>query len=593
MTLDTYGVVTTMCQKLAAACENDSPWVSLMPPTTTLTGSQLISRALKLEGVNNVFTLAGDHVLPALDAMTEDGFRFIDTRHEQAAVHMADTWARITGEPGVSMYTTPGFANAIPGLSNAYHSEAPVLSISGSAPLKELGRGAMQEIDQVGMAAPTTKGAWLVADTRRIPQMIAHALRVAYSGRRGPVHLTIPVDIQQQEVRDNDVALYGRNEYRNADAGYPSRERVREAVDLLSSASRPLVIAGSAAVYSDCGVALQKFIETTRLPLMTEGNARGLVPDDHPYCFGFFDTALNRAARLLRQADVVMLLGRKQDIILGYAAPPTIAPDARIVQVDPSPAEIGRNRGVAVGMVGQVASVIEQMTSEAEGHLWKESPWLQELQAERDAQTQWLDSLAIPETPMHAVKVHKTLQKFLRRDDCLVFDGGDFCHFARALFPAFRTRSWLYVSPSGMIGTGLPTALAAKLAYPDRRVILLTGDGSFGFNAMEFDTAVRHNLSIVAVMGNDAAWGIDRQIQLSLYGRPTATDLWPTRYDQVVVGLGGHGEYVQRPEELAPALERAFAAERPALLNVEVQRAISPRAEAAIARGKADAAQPF
>ena len=194
---------------------------------------------------------------------------------------------------------------------------------------------------------------------------------------------------------------------------------------------------------------------------------------------------------------------------------------------------------------------------------------------------------------MHATQVHKTLQSFLRADDYLVFDGGDFCHFARAYLPALTPRSWLYVSTLGMLGTALPTALAAKLAHPERRVVMLTGDGAFGFNGMEFDTAVRHKLAITAILGNDAAWGIDRQIQLGVYGRPVATDLLPTRYDEVVQAMGGHGELVRDPAELPAAIERAFATDLPSLINIQVQRAISPRAEAAIARWKSHVPLPM
>ena len=188
---------------------------------------------------------------------------------------------------------------------------------------------------------------------------------------------------------------------------------------------------------------------------------------------------------------------------------------------------------------------------------------------------------------MHAMFVYKTLESILRPDDCLVFDGGDFCHFGRSLLPARLPKRWLYVSSLGMLGTAVPTALAAKLAYPDSRVIVVTGDGAFGFNGMEFDTAVRHKLNIVALLGNDSAWGIDRQIQLGLYGRSVATELLETRYDRMVEGLGGHGEFVAKPEELKPALERAFTAGKPALLNVVVKREVSPRGAAAIARRKA------
>ncbi|TAK02331.1 thiamine pyrophosphate-binding protein, partial [bacterium] len=505
-----------------------------------VTGSQLVCRALKLEGVTNIFTLAGDHILPVLDVMADQDFRIIDTRHEQAAVHMADAWGRITEQPGVCMYTTPGFANAIPGLTNAMHTEGPVISIAGCADLHDLGRGAQQEIDQVGMAGPTTKGSFMIHDVRRIPEFIGRAMRLAFSGRRGPVHLTIPIDLQEQSVDEDEVVFYRPDQYRPGAVMLAGPELVRQAIALLRQAQKPLVIAGSAAGYTLSGKALQRFIETTRLPVLTEEQSRGLISDDHPYAFGFFERGLNRAAAKVRDADVVVLLGRKQDFTIGFCRPPNVAADARIIQIDPSPLEIGRNRGVAVGMVGDVTSVLDQMTREAANYTWKDLPWLEELRAVRVAQAAWAEELARPETPMHALFVHKTIKSMLRPDDCLVFDGGDFCHFGRSILPALKPKRWFYVSSLGMLGSSLPTALAAKVAYPESRVIMLTGDGAFGFNAMEFDTAVRHKLNIVAILGNDSAWGIDRQIQLGLYGRPVATDLLQTRYEQVVQGLGGH-----------------------------------------------------
>ena len=553
------------------------------------TGAHLICRALKLEGVKNIFALAGDHILPVLDVIADQDFRIIDTRHEQAAVHMADAWGRITEQPGVCMYTTPGFANAIPGLTNAMHTEGAVISIAGCADTHDLGRGAQQEIDQVGMAGPMCKGSFMVNDVRRIPEFIARAMRLAFSGRRGPVHLTIPIDVQEQTVEENEIVFTSPDAYRPKESVLADSGLIRRAVALLREARKPLLIAGSAAGYTLFGDALQCFIEMTRLPVLTEEQARGLIPDDHPYAFGFFERGLNRAAAKVRDADLVVLLGRKQDFTLGFCRPPHVSANAKLIQIDPSPAEIGRNRGVTVGMIGDVTSVLDQLTKEAANHIWKELPWIEELRAARSAQAEWTEKLARPSTPMHALFVHKTIQSMLRPDDCIVFDGGDFCHFGRSLLPALKPKHWLYVSSLGMLGSSLPQALAAKVAYPDSRVIMLTGDGAFGFNAMEFDTAVRHKLNIVAILGNDSAWGIDRQIQLGLYGRSVATDLLQTRYEQVVQGLGGYGEFVERPEDLAPALERAFASGKPALLNVAVERGISPRAEAAIGRRKAAA----
>ena len=558
-----------------------------------ITGSHLIGKSLQLEGISNIFGIAGDHVLPVMDVMYDMGFQFIDTRHEQASVQMADAWARITGKPGVAMYTTPGFANAIPGLTSALNSEAPLLSISGSAPLHELGRGAMQEIEQIDMASPVTKKAWLVTDPHRIPQMISQALRIAFSQRRGPVHLTIPIDVQQATVLENDITYYQPQQYRPQTITQAPKEKIEETIEILRKSNRPLIIAGSAAAYTSIGQEMEKFIETSQIPFMTESNARGMVSDNHPNCVGFYDNGLNHVARKARDADTVVLLGMKQDIIIGYALPPTISANTKVIQIDPSSIEIGRNRGVDVGIVGDISKIVEQLTEEASKFSWDGKAWTEELKNIRKLQLEELEELAINENPPHAMFVHKTLKTMLRPDDFISFEGGDFCHFGRAYMPAESPRSWNYFSPIGMVGSGLTTAMAAKLAYPDRRSISLTGDGSFGFNGMEFDTAVRHGINVVSIMGNDAAWGIDRQIQLKVYGKAVATDLLPTRYDKVVEGLGGHGEYVSDPDQLEGAIKRAFNAKKPSLVNIDIQRAISPRAEAAIARWNSETYQPF
>ncbi|MFL2783779.1 MAG: thiamine pyrophosphate-binding protein [Dehalococcoidia bacterium] len=564
-----------------------------MGKSRKITGSQLISKSLKIEGVKNIFTIAGDHVLPALDDIYDEGFRLVDTRHEQAATHMADAWGRLTGTLGVSIYTTPGFANAIPGLSNAMHSESPLLSISGSAELSELGRGAMQEIDQVGMARPTTKGSWMVTDPRRIPDMITHAIRVAFEGRRGPVHLTIPVDIQQMEIDEGEVNFFERDQYISTQSSIASKEQISKAIDIMRMAKKPLIIVGSAGAYSKSGDNLRRLVETTRFPIMTEGDARGIIADTHEYSRGFFDSGLNRAARKIRESDLVILLGRKQDLIVGYAMSPIIPENAKIIQVDPDASVIGRNRGVDVGIVGNISEVAAQLTEEASKHDWEKLDWLDVLSSEQSDQEKELSSLALEESPMHAMFVHKTVSQHLKDDDILVFDGGDFCHFGRAYYKSNQTDSWWYLPTSGMLGQSIPTAIAAKLAYPERRVIMFTGDGAFGFNGMEYDTAVRHHIPIVGIMGNDSAWGIDKQIQIGVFGKSVATDLLPSRYDQVVKALGGHGELIEHPSELSDGIERAFKLERPALLNVRIRNEISPRAQAAVDRWKSHTPEPM
>jgi acetolactate synthase-1/2/3 large subunit len=545
----------------------------------TATGSQLLTRALRQEGVDTVFTLAGDHILPLLDLLADERFRLIDCRHEQAAVHMADAWARMTGRLGVCAFTTPGHANAVPGLVNALAAESPVLNIAGSADLRNYHRGIMQEIDQLGLARPATKGAWLVHDARRIPDMVATAARAAFEGRRGPVHLTVPVDVQTQRVEESEVRYYEAAAYRPQAPRVASAPVIDEAIRLLRAAERPLVVASTPAAYGNWGPELRRFIETTHLPLMTEEAARGLVSDEHPYCLGFFDLSQHQPANLIREADVVLLLGKRLDFTVGFGLPPIVAERAKVIQVEPCGLQAGRNRGVELGVVGDVGPIVAQLAEGAAAHEWRELPWLARLREARAAERARLDAFAVPETPLRSMFVHRTLGAMLRPDDVLVFDGGDYAYYGRAYLPARRPRSWYYLSNLGMLGQALPAAIAAKLARPASRVFCITGDGAFGFNAMELDTAVRHGLDIVVLLGNDAAWGIDKNIQLGLYGKAVVTDLVPTRYDLVAQGLGAHGALVERPEQLAPALERALAAGKPALLNIAVQSQISMRAQ--------------
>ena len=564
-----------------------------MASNEPITGSEIISRSLMAEGVENIFTLAGDHVLPTLDDMGSRDFKIWDTRHEQAAVHMADAWGKVTNKLGVSLYTTPGLANAIPGLANAIHSESPILSISGCAELAELGRGAMQEIDQIGMTKPVTQGSWMVTNPLRIPDMISHAVRVAFTGRRGPVHLTIPVDIQEMSVPSEAINYHDPLRNRAADSSQIDNETIEKAIALMRSANRPLILVGNGGSYAEDGAAFKKLVETTKIPIMTEGNARGLIEDSHKYCFGFFDIGLNKAARKIQQADLVILLGKKQDLIVGYAMSPTIAEDAKVIQIDPDGSVIARNRAVDIGIAGSVEHVSYQLANEAMKFDWAETEWLNELRSEQRNQLLELSELSEIKSPMHASLVHKIVGSSLNDSDILVFDGGDFCHFGRAYHEANSPRSWHYLGSSGMLGQAIPTALAAKIANPDKRVVAFTGDGAFGFNGLEFDTAVRHHIPIVCIMGHDSAWGIDRHIQQQVFGKTVATELLPSKYDQVVKALGGHGESVQHPDELPDALERAFSMNRPTLINVQIANAISPRAQAAINKWKSHEPLPM
>ena len=548
-----------------------------------MSGAQIIARALRTEGVDTIFTLAGDHILPLLDTLDDEGFRLVDCRHEQAAVHMAEMWARVTGELGVVAVTTPGHANALPGLINAMSTESPILNIAGSADLRNYHRGAMQEIDQVGIARTVTKGAWLAHDPRRIPDLMATAIRTAFEGRRGPAHLTIPVDVQS-EITEDDVRFVPRDAYRRTRPIVASREGVAEAVRILREAERPVIVAGTPAAYGDWGAIYERLIETTKIPFLTEEAARGIVPDDHPQCFGFFDLSQHAAANLIREADAALLLGKMLDFTVGFGS---VIPDgAKVIQVEPDAMQAGRNRGVDLALVGDVGPIAAQLADEAAKSAWTERPWGGRFRSAAAEQRERLEAHIAEETPLRSMFVHHALARWLRRDDVLVFDGGDYAYYGRAYLPALAPRGWHYLPNLGMLGQSVPMAAAAKLARPGSRAFCIVGDGAFGFNAMELDTAVRHGLKVVFLVGNDAAWGIDKNLQLGLYGKAVITDLAPSRYDLVAQGLGAHGELVERPEELGPALDRALAADGPALLNIRVRSEISPRAQAVVASRK-------
>ncbi len=551
-----------------------------------LTGAHLVMRCLKLEGIKRIFTIVGDTILPLCDAAVDEGIQFIDTRHEAAAMAMADAWCRITGEPAVAMVTGgPGFSNAISGLPNIYTSESPVVFIAGCSELPEQGMFSFQEIDQVGMTTPVTKGSWLVQDRRRIPDMVATAFRTALSGRPGPVHLSIPIDIQEQAVSEEELPQYPSSEYRHQGRNPGDPRLINEAVDLLSRAERPVVIAANTARYSVTSEALQKLIEATGLPIFTVEQARGLISDDHPLCFGYADAALNHAARHFREADAVLLLGKRLDHRYRYGMPPFFNADARLIQVDQAPEELGRNRGVALGILGDLGAVVEQLTKGAASQSWKDlSPWTEVLTASRQAQIESLEAHATDDAPLHAMRVFKEVQPFIDDDSVLIFDGGDFVQWGRGYLKARQPGHWLRLGPLAHLGFGLPYALAAKLAHPQSKVFLFIGDGSVGFYTMEYDTAIRHNLPFTAVLGNDSAWSIDKNFQLAYFGRAVATDLRDVRYDKVVEAIGGHGEHVEEAGQLAPAIKRALESNKPALVDVTIRPARSPLADAMVAR---------
>ena len=549
-----------------------------------LTGAHLFIRCLKQEGIEKVFTIVGDTILPLVDAAVDEGIEFIDTRHEGAALHMADGYARITGRPAVGIFTGgPGYSNAISALPAIYTSESPVVFIAGCAELPEKGMSTFQEIDQVAMAAPVTKGSWLIHDKERIAEFVATAFRTATSGRPGPVHLTLPIDLQEAEFTEEELPKFLPQEYRHQGRSQGDPSLIKEAADLLRQAKRPVIIAGNPARYSVAPEQLQALAETTGIPVFTVEQARGVLDDEHPLCFGYADGALNPAARRFREADVVLLLGKRLDHRYRYGG--IFAPTAKLIQADPSPAEIGRNRGVAVGLLGDLGAVVEQLTAAAKGGAQENiSEWISQLGKDR---TDWLQNLkdrATGESPMHPMDVYAGLEGLIDQDTVIVLDGGDYVQFGRSYLKARKPGHFVRLGPLSHLGAGIPYGMAAKLAHPDRKVLVFIGDGAFGFYAMEYDTCMRHNIAITTVMGNDSTWGIDKTFQLAYYNRAVATDLRSIRYDKMVEAMGCHSEFVERPEEVAPAVKRALESGLPSLVNAVVRSGPSPLAEAMIAR---------
>jgi len=549
-----------------------------------LNGGHLFIRCLKQEGIKKVFTIVGDTILPLVDAAEDEGIEFIDVRHEGAAMHMADGYARITGLPAVAMFTGgPGFANAISGLPAIYTSESPVIFVAGAAELPEKGMATFQEIDQVSMAAPVTKGSWMIHDRKRIPEFVATAFRTAMSGRPGPVHLTLPIDIQEQSISEEELPPYLPGEYRNMGRSQGDSSLIQEAASLLSNAQRPVIIVGNPARYSVKPEQLEALVEATGIPIFTVEQARGLIDDEHELCFGYADGALNRAARKFREADVVLLLGKRLDHRYRYGQ--IFSADAKLIQADPAEAEIGRNRGISVGLLGDLGAITEQLTAAARqtGKAKVES-WISQLRQERDSWMEELRGNATGEEPMHPLDVYTGLEHLIDEDTFIVMDGGDYVQWGRSYLKARKPGHFMRLGPLSHLGAGIPYGMAAKLAEPNSKVLVFSGDGSIGFYTMEYDTCIRHNLPITTVMGNDSNWGIDRTFQLAYFNRSVGTELRTVRYDKVVEAVGGHGEYVEKPEEVGPAVERAINSGLPSLVNVRVRPGASPLADAMIAR---------
>ncbi len=526
----------------------------------TRTGAHLVVEALAAASVRHLFSLSGNQILSLYDATLGRGLSIVHTRHEAAAVHMADAWGRLTDEPGVALVTAgPGHCNAVSALFGALMSESPVVLLSGHAPVAQIGRGAFQEMDQAAVAAPVAKASWMAKDAARLGEDIATALELARSGRPGPVHVSLPGDLLEAKVDDAGPARGPRTETPPS----ASAQSVEAALALLTAARRPLILLGPAMARGARRSAVARLSEATGVPALPMESPRG-----------FNDPWLHLAAPLLGQADLLLLLGKKPDFIVRFARAPAFAAGCRVIQVDADAASL--RAGAALGIVADPAVVADQLVAAARGRAFAHRAWGDNVRRARGATPlEWHAARRSGRSPIHPLRVCAALQAHVDRGAILVADGGEFGQWIQAGVEAVPR---LINGPAGGIGGAIPMAIAARLRHPDRPVIAALGDGTFGFHAFELDTAARYRLPMVAVIGNDARWNAEHQLQIQHYGaeRTVGCELAPSRYEQIAIALGGHGERVERADDLEPALDRAIRSGLPAVVNVMIDGLPAP-----------------
>jgi len=530
-----------------------------------LTGGDLAAKVLRRAGVEHIFTLCGGHILPIYDGCLTEGIRVIDMRHEQAAAHAADAYARLRRGIGVAVVTAgPGVTDAVTGIANALSARSPLLLIGGAAPQALRGRGALQDVEQVAVLRAITKGAWSVPETRQIPEVLSTAIRTALSGRPGPVFVEIPVDLLLQRLEDRLAPIPAG--YMHRPAGLADGADVVRLAELVASADRPVVIAGSGVYWDDAAKSLGAFADAGGIPVFMNGAGRGTLPVDHPWAFA------HARGWGLGHADVVIVLGTPLDFRLGYGQPPVFAEDARVCLIDCDPAELGRNRPLELGLVGHIGRILDQVVAGMPAGLAaRRESWRRRIaDKEREGREALAAQAASDRTPISHYRWAAEIAAVVTEETIVVGDGGDVVGCASKFVPLTSPGQWLDPGPFGCLGVGPPFAIAAKLLHPDRRVLLVAGDGAFGLNGMEMETAVRFGLPLTCIIGNDGGWGQIRNPQLSFWGeaRAVATSLPSSRYDLMVEALGGRGVLVTEPKEIRPALERALSSGEVWCINV-------------------------
>ncbi len=541
----------------------------------TIHASELLGKALKRQGVETLFYLMGGPMFTTERACVAEGIRAIDVRHEQAAAMMAHAYARVLNRPGVCMAASgPGALNFGTGLATSFMDCTPVVAIAGSSPLREWGTGAFQELDQVAAMRPLVKWAERVYEARRIPELVDKAFKTAVSGKPGPVYLDVPGDILHHQVEESSIVWpeYERGAERGRAAGDPAM--VERAIALMAGAKRPIVLSGSGVIWSEAASALYAFVNKAGIPFYTTPQGRGVIPEDHEYCYL---TARNVA---FKEADVVLIVGTRINYVISHARPPRFNAQAKFIRIDIDETEVASTPRLDVGLVGDAKRVVEQLNAANAGriHPGLFDAWRRRLAETHQQRYQAQEiKLGTDQNPIHPLRLCKEIRDFKDRQAILVVDGQEILNFGRQSIPCYLPGHRLNSGTFGTMGVGLPYAIGAQAARTDRQVICLHGDGSFGLNMMELDTAVRHRLPVITVISLNGGWTSDPKRER--VGR----DLGFTRYDKMAQALGCYAEYVEQPHDIRPALERASAAARqgiPAVINVRTD----PNARATTAK---------
>jgi acetolactate synthase-1/2/3 large subunit len=543
---------------------------ALTDSTDTLRGADIAARSLQRLGATRVFTLSGNHIMSIFDAALDAGLDLVHVRHEAAAVHMADAHGRLTGQPGIALVTGgPGHANAVGALFTALGAESPMVLLSGHAATWELGRGGFQELAQADMARPVTKASWTANATATLGRDIAEAIRIATSGRPGPVHVSLPSDLLDARVDASTVAWPQTARPAPAHLDAATAEKVLAA---LAGSVRPLIIAGPQLSSVSGRAMLARLEAATSAPVVVMESPRGIA-----------DATLGAFPALIARADLIVLLGKALDFTTKWATGLAFDPQVRVVAIDPDQTLVERARKekgerLAIGVVADAANAGEILLARAAKGAPRPSRWLDEARTALDNRpAAWGNIVAQTPGRLHPAEVFRTLRPFVERDPdtVLICDGGEFSQWGQAMLPVRRR---LVNGVTGSIGSALSFALAARMIEPRAPVFAVLGDGTIGFHIAEFETAVRRGLPFVAVLGNDARWNAESEIQRRDYGanRMHGCELLPARYDLVVAALGGHGEHVERAADLPAAIERALASGKPACINVMTESVAAP-----------------